>query len=339
MKKNSKHGLIILLSLVVLLIVIILLNSIKKTSNKNYEYIQEMPSTSSDVFNFAIDKPKTNTSSFFPYIAVVYIEGTIQQKNKTYNHDFFIKTIKDLQKDKKNLGLIVFIDSPGGTVYHSDDIYLSLIEYKKTNRPLWAYLGSMAASGGYYAACACDEIYANRNCLTGSIGVIAGQSVDMTKLMEKIGVKMTTITAGKNKNMLNPDSPITAEQKDIMQSIADEAYDQFTQIVAKGRGLSIEQTKTLADGRIYTANQALKNGLIDYTDVFENVIHKMNIKVSSSKVQVRHFKPKEKTSFADFMIEKSNNNKTKSELEQLIQSINQITLPENLDYPAYYFYK
>ena len=116
------------------------------------------------------------------------------------------------------------------------------MECKKYNetKTLWAYLGSVAASGGYYIACSTENIIANRNTLTGSIGVIAGQSVDLSEFMTKHGIKMTTFTAGKNKNMLNIDQPVTPEQKEIMQSVADECYEQFTQIVADGRKLPIE---------------------------------------------------------------------------------------------------
>ncbi|MBR1403947.1 MAG: signal peptide peptidase SppA [Treponema sp.] len=199
-----------------------------------------------------------------PYISVIYITGVISEENKTYNQKWLLRTIKNAKSDKNNRALLLFVDSPGGTVYESDEAYLALMDYKKsTGRTVYAYFGSLAASGGYYIASAADYIYANRNSLTGSIGVIAGQSIDATALLEKLGIKMTTITAGRNKNMGNYNSVLTDEQRAILQSIADEAYEQFTGIVAEARDLPIETVKVLADGRIYTAQQAKNNGLID----------------------------------------------------------------------------
>ena len=204
------------------------------------------------------------------YVAVLHIVGTIEKAGQTYNQEWMLSTIDFLKNDKKNRGILLYIDSPGGTVYESDETYLALVDYKnETGKPVYAYFGSLAASGGYYIASAADQIFANRNTLTGSIGVIAGQSIDATELMEKIGIKSRTFTAGRNKNMMNYNSPLTEEQAQIMQSVADDAYEQFTSIVATARHMNIDDVKKIADGRIYTANQALKNGLIDEICRFE----------------------------------------------------------------------
>lgn len=216
--------------------------------------------------DFDFQNYKKNESRPFQknYVAVLYIEGVIENENQTYNHTWFLNTVKKITDDEKNAALVVCINSPGGSVYEADEAYCALCKYaKKTQRPVYAYLASLAASGGYYIACAADKIYANRNTLTGSIGVIASQSIDATELLQKLGIKMTTITAGKNKNMMNINSPLSDEQKDIMQSIADEAYEQFTNIVSEARSLPIAKVRTLADGRIYSAAQAKKNKLID----------------------------------------------------------------------------
>lgn len=196
------------------------------------------------------------------YIAVIYIEGIIEKKNQTYDQEWLLNTVSDLLHDEQNKGIMLFIDSPGGAVYQADEAYLALKEYAE-EKPVYAYMGSLAASGGYYIACAADKIYANRNTLTGSIGVIFGSSVDATGLFEKLGVKITTFHSGRNKNMGSYDEPLTEEQRQIMQSIADECYAQFTDIVAESRSLSISAVHELADGRIYTAQQAKNNGLID----------------------------------------------------------------------------
>jgi protease-4 len=198
-----------------------------------------------------------------PYIAVIDISGVIQEKGQDYNQQWLLSTIRKLKADDKNKGILLFINSPGGTVYHSDEAYLALNDYKTSGKNVYAYFGTMAASGGYYIACAADKIYANRNTITGSIGVISASTIDATELMSKIGIKSTTIHAGKNKNMLNWNESPTEEQLQIMQSLADEAYDQFTQIVSRSRKMKIDKVRELADGRIYSAKQAKENGLVD----------------------------------------------------------------------------
>lgn len=220
------------------------------------------------------------------YIAALYIEGEIQDDGESYNQEWLLSTIDALASDPNNKAVILYIDSPGGGVYQSDEAYLALCDYKKTGKKVYAYMGPLAASGGYYIACAADKIYANRNTLTGSIGVIAAQAVDLTGLMQKLGIKSETITAGKNKDMLNYDAPLTAEQRSIMQAVADEAYEQFTGIVAKSRHMKQPDVKKLADGRIYTAQQALKNGLIDHIGTWDNAEQSLADSIGNSSCKV-----------------------------------------------------
>ena len=127
----------------------------------------------------------------------------------------------------------------------------------------------MAASGGYYISAPCDKIIANRNCWTGSIGVTLGTMYDISELLDNLGIKTNTITSGANKAMGSNVEPMTSEQRAIFQSMVDEAYEQFVGIVAEGRDMKISKVKKLADGRIYTAKQALDNGLIDQIGTFE----------------------------------------------------------------------
>ena len=197
------------------------------------------------------------------YVAVLHVEGTIQSEGNSYNQEWILENIRKFKNDPKNHGIILFINSPGGTVYEADETYLALQDYKSTGKKVYAYLGSMAASGGYYIACASDKIFANRNTLTGSIGVIAGQFIDITEFLEDHGIHYETVHAGRNKNMGNYNEPLNEEQRQIMQSIADECYEQFTSIVSSSRHMSYDEVLPLCDGRIYTANQALNNGLID----------------------------------------------------------------------------
>lgn len=220
------------------------------------------------------------------YVAELYITGVIQDKNKTYNQEWLLNTISMLSEDPDNAGILLVIDSPGGTVYEADEAYLALRKYKNTGKQIWAYFKQISASGGYYIGCAADNIYANRNTLTGSIGVIAGQSFDATEFLSKMGIKSKTFTAGKNKNMLNYNSVLTPEQEQIMQSIADDAYDQFTEIVSQSRKMDMKTVKALADGRIYTAHQAKENGLIDLILNFEDAKNRIALQISENSEDV-----------------------------------------------------
>lgn len=280
---------------------------------------------------------KNKSSGSSKYIAELYIEGTIQEENESYNQAWLLDTINELQNDKNNCGTILFINSPGGSVYESDEVYLALKKYAE-EKTLWAYFGQTAASGGYYIACSAEKIIANRNTLTGSIGVIAGQSFDLTEFMSKHGIKMNTITAGKNKNMLNIDQPLTPEQRAIMQSVADECYNQFTQIVADGRNLPLETVKNLADGRIYTAQQALQNKLIDEILTYEEAKTQMNEYFPDLKnLTFSEFRYTKEKNFYNFIFDMYSNAKGSTSKSNLAEKI--IAEYSQMDYPAYLYVK
>ena len=204
------------------------------------------------------------------FVGVINIEGEIGASSSnsltsdsTYNHDFYLKYIEKMEQSDKNKGILLYVDSPGGAVYESDEMYLKLMEYKeKTKRPIWAYFASQACSGGYYISMAADKIYANRNCWTGSIGVIVSLT-NCKKLYDKLGRKEIDITSGKNKAMGSQGLELTKEQRGILQSLVDEAYDQFVGIVADGRKMDKSAVKKIADGRIYSAKQAKEINLVD----------------------------------------------------------------------------
>ncbi|MGL4982761.1 MAG: signal peptide peptidase SppA [Treponemataceae bacterium] len=271
------------------------------------------------------------------FIAVIKIEGVIENKNKTYDQKLLLSTVKGLVDDKRNKGILLVIESPGGGVYQSDEMYNELMMYKKkTDRPIWAYITSLGASGGYYIACAADTIIANRNALLGSIGVISGASIDLSELMENYGIKMTTFTSGKNKNMLNVNSPITEEQHQIMQSIADEAYIQFTEIVAESRRLPLEKVKILADGRIYTANQGKKNHLVDDVLFYDQTVEKMKTELElKSDIEMRDYSTRSSPNFYDFFVGQESVFKVRT--NDLPSAITQ-QLQKQPPYPAYYYF-
>jgi protease-4 len=197
-------------------------------------------------------------------------EDSIWSQNTGYDHDLNMNYIDEMMTAENNKGILIYVDSPGGTVYESDELYLKLMQYKETTgRPIWAYFASEACSGGYYISMAADKIYANRNCSTGSIGVIIS-AINTQGLYEKIGLETVNITSGENKAM-----EFKPEQLAIYQGIVDEAYDQFVDIVCKGRHLDDNAVRKLADGRIYTAKQALDNKLIDNICTYEDFMKEL----------------------------------------------------------------
>ncbi|MDR0817908.1 MAG: signal peptide peptidase SppA [Clostridiales Family XIII bacterium] len=249
---------------IVLLIVVVICASMIFMTTSCISSFTGLASTSTNIDN-------TFTPPSEKYIARMYIVGEIadsddkySSSSQSFHYRYTLSTIDKLIDDENNAGLILYINSPGGGVYESDETYLKVREYKeKTERPVYVYMGGMAASGGYYISAAADKIYANRNTWTGSIGVISGTFFDVSEFLTEHGIKATDITSGPNKGMGSYFEPMTKEQRAILQTLVDEAYEQFVGIVSEGRKLDIETTKKIADGRIYTAKQAKENGLID----------------------------------------------------------------------------
>lgn len=275
----SKKGIAVFACTVALAAAIFIFNTANSALNKNTKSTISAVSNSETKIKDKLLGKKENKFPKNEYIAKLFIKGVISESNDSYNQEWILSTIKNLQEDTNNRGIILVINSPGGGVYQADEVFLALEKYKKeTERPVYAYFTSLAASGGYYVGCAADYIMANRNSLTGSIGVIAGQFTDLTGLMEKWGIKSTTIHSGRNKLMGNFNEPMTQEQQEIMQSIADECYEQFTDIVAESRGLSKEEVYKLADGRIYTASQAKEASLINSIGTLDELIETMQRK-------------------------------------------------------------
>ena len=201
-----------------------------------------------------------------------------------------------------------------------NELYLKLKEYKeKTERPIWVYMESYCCSGGVYIASVADEQYANRITTTGSIGVIMS-NYDTTKLYKKLGIKTDNIVSGNNKDMGAGGKSMTDEQRAIYQSVVDEYYERFVEIVAEGRDMSVEEVKKLADGRIYTAEQATENGLIDgikQSEEFDEYVK------AQSGVDY-FYEPKSNQSYWSDLFAQIKSMKTKSESEVLLEAVDQL---------------
>ena len=197
----------------------------------------------------------------------VSIRGPIMssESGKPWEHgaEQWARRIEQLAETKGVKAIVLDINSPGGSVGAVQEIYMRIQRVKKEKHiPFVALFGDVSASGGYYLGAACDKIVAHPGTLTGSIGVIFNVS-NMEGLFAKVGYKSDPIKSGKHKDIGSPARPMTAEEKAILQTLIDDAYGQFVQAVADGRKMTVEQVKPLADGRIYSGNQAKALGLVD----------------------------------------------------------------------------
>jgi protease-4 len=188
-------------------------------------------------------------------VGVLQIEGAIDDSQSVLTE---LRRLKEMPWVK---AIVVRIDSPGGAVAPTQEIFEEIQRAKK-RKPFIASMGGMATSGGYYIAAACDKIVANPGTLTGSIGVIM-QLSNFEELMKKVGVKGINIKSGANKDIGSPFQPLSAEGREILQSLVDNVHSQFVAAVAQGRGMEESQVRKLADGRVYSGAQAKQLGLID----------------------------------------------------------------------------
>ena len=189
-------------------------------------------------------------------IGVVEITGLISDSQHIVNQ------VKKFRLDKRIRGIVLRIDSPGGSVGPSQEIYDEVVKTRRSGKPIFASMGAVAASGGYYIASAAEKIFANPGTLTGSIGVIIAFS-NAKGLMEKIGLKPEVIKAGKYKDIGSPARPMTKKEKDLLQGVATDVHQQFIEAVASGRNITVEEISKVADGRILTGRQAYSLNLVD----------------------------------------------------------------------------
>jgi protease-4 len=196
-------------------------------------------------------KPKSTKQ-----IARIEISGAIAGNTR----DQVLKALKTV-KEKKFPALLVRIDSPGGTVVDSQEIYEALKKLGETVK-IVASFGNISASGGVYVGMGASHIMTNPGTITGSIGVIL-RGNNLEGLLEKVGVSFKVIKSGPYKDILAFDRELLAEEQEILQSMIDDTYQQFVETVAEARKLSVETVKKFADGRIFTGKQAVELGLVD----------------------------------------------------------------------------
>lgn len=199
-------------------------------------------------------------------IALIRVEGPIFDAQQT------VGDLKNFGEDPSVKAIVLRIDSPGGGVAPSQEIYNAVKRVRtRHHKTVVASLGTIAASGGYYIAVAADRIVANPGTLTGSIGVIM-QLANLEELMKKIGIKNVVIKSGRYKDVGSPFRPMSEDDRRLLQSVMDDAHRQFIEAVAEGRSLDVTDVELLADGRIFTGEQAKELLLIDELGDLEDAI-------------------------------------------------------------------
>lgn len=189
-------------------------------------------------------------------VAVVELEGIIIQSEP------IVRELNEHRENPSVRAVVIRVNSPGGVVAPTQEIYSAIQRVRKSGKPVVASLGSVAASGGYYVATAADRIYASPGTLTGSIGVIM-QMANVEGLLKKVGVDLVVVKAGQYKDIGNFARAMTPEERRILQSLLDDVYNQFVDAVARGRKLDRATVEAFADGRIVSGKQAQQLKMID----------------------------------------------------------------------------
>jgi len=189
-------------------------------------------------------------------IGIVDITGLISDSQ------YIVNQVKKFRQDKRIRGIILRIDSPGGAVGPSQEIYDEVLKTRESGKTIYASMGALAASGGYYIASAAEKIFANPGTLTGSIGVIMVFS-NAKGLMEEIGLQPEIIKAGEYKDIGSPARAMTQKERNLLQSVVTDVHQQFIEAVASGRDISVAEVTKIADGRILTGRQAYSLNLVD----------------------------------------------------------------------------
>jgi protease-4 len=198
-------------------------------------------------------------------VALVEVEGLIVDSDRV------VRELHDHGEDPSIRAIVVRIQSPGGVVGPTQEIYDAILRIRNQGKPVVASMGSVAASGGYYLAAAATRIVANPGTLTGSIGVIM-QLAEIEGLLKKVGIRYEVIKAGRLKDSASFARPMTPEERAVLQAVLDDMHDQFVTAIAEGRHLGKDRVRALADGRVYSGRMAKDLGLVDALGGFDDAV-------------------------------------------------------------------
>ncbi|MBN2435389.1 MAG: signal peptide peptidase SppA [Spirochaetes bacterium] len=214
-----------------------------------------------------------------PGIGVIQIYGPITTSgesgafSQSGGSDAIVEKLDQMQNDPKIKAVVIRINSPGGTVAATQEIFRKITEMRQQNIPVVASMSDLAASGGYYVASACSYIFANQGTITGSIGVIIS-SPNFKDLFEKYGISMNVIKSGRYKDILSSSRELEDDERELLQSVIDNTYRQFLKDVSLGRNMPIDEFSDYADGRIFSGSQALEYRLVDEIGTYSDSIKK-----------------------------------------------------------------
>lgn len=210
--------------------------------------------------------PEGGALAFGPRVAIVELEGII------IDVDDIVRDLKSHRENPLVRAVVLRVNSPGGVVGPTQELYRALQRVREAGKPVVASLGAIAASGGYYAAVAADSIYANPGTLTGSIGVVM-QMANVEQLMKKVGVDYVVIKSGQFKDIGNFSRPMTPEERRVLQSLLDDVHRQFIDVVAEGRKLDRSRVVQFADGRVFSGAQAKALSMVDELGGLEDAVN------------------------------------------------------------------
>lgn len=203
------------------------------------------------------------TPSTTPHTALVEVRGEIAADTEA-SAELLLAALKDAFKDSGAQAVVLRINSPGGSPVQAGIVYDEIKRLKKQyDKPVYAVVEEMCASGAYYIAAAADEIYVDKASVVGSIGVLM-DGFGFTGLMDKLGVERRLLTAGENKGMLDPFSPLNAKQRGYAQAMLDQIHQQFIAVVREGRGKRLKETPETFSGLFWNGEQAVQIGLADH---------------------------------------------------------------------------
>ncbi len=229
-------------------------------------------------------------------VGVVEVKGIILDSQES------IRRLRECGKNDRVKAVVLRIDSPGGVVAPSQEIYEE-VQRLAGKKKVVVSMGSVAASGGYYIAAPASVIYANPGTITGSIGVIIKLS-NLQELMEKVGMKVTTIKTGKYKDIGSTSRPMTEEDRALLQGVIESSYGQFVKAVAQGRRLPEAQVRLLADGRIFTGEQALALKLVDRLGNMQDAVAEAG-RLAGIEGEPPMFRPKKERKLLDLLVEET----------------------------------
>jgi protease-4 len=230
-------------------------------------------------------------------VALVRIEGVLLTSDRV------VDELRDYAEDSSVKAIVIRIDSPGGGVVPSQEIYNAVKYAKKKGKKVVVSMGSVAASGGYYVAAAADKIVANPGTLTGSIGVKM-EFANVEKLLEKIGVQGMIVKSGEYKDIGSPFRAMTEPEKKLLQGVIDDVHSQFIAAVAQGRRMQEADVRAIADGRIFTGQQALSLKLVDQMGDLSDSIQLAG-SLAGIKGKPNVIEKRKKVSFFEYLKEES----------------------------------